>query len=331
MRRPWLVLILLCYWGVSCTRNFDKPDFWIYTSLYKDTLSAITPLLEKKFPRVTFQWYQSGSENVAARVNAELSSGRTQADLLITSDPFWYVELRETGHLLNYETKVTRTSHFSEGNGAFVIQRVPVVVMGFNSEAIPKDQAPKSWRDLLDPKWKGKVSMGSPLESGTSFSTVAQLVQRWGWKYFQDLRKNEILSAGGNSAVVSRLETKERPIGIVLLENILEARKRGSPIEAIYPSEGAIVIPGPIAIASATRHPELAKQVYDYFLGPEIQGIIVHRAGMYSPVLVDETPKDALPFPTILTSTFQWGDKKLVELFQQRNDIKKRFTETVLN
>ena len=59
--------------------------------------------LTKSFPDVEFKWYQSGSENVAAKVNSEVLSGQSQADLILTSDSFWYEELKTKGKLLAYD------------------------------------------------------------------------------------------------------------------------------------------------------------------------------------------------------------------------------------
>src|SRR3989338_8236695 len=84
---------------IGCVKKETGKTIWIYTSVYKDVVSELTPIFEKKFPGVNFEWYQAGSETVAARVNAELATGRSKADLILTSDPFWYRELAERGHL----------------------------------------------------------------------------------------------------------------------------------------------------------------------------------------------------------------------------------------
>ena len=92
---------------------------------------------------------------------------------------------------------------------------MPVMVIGYNSDSLNEQAAPKSFLELAAPEFKGKVAMGSPLESGTAFTAVAMLAKKLGWDYFKKLRANDVLAAGGNSAVISRIETKERPIGIV--------------------------------------------------------------------------------------------------------------------
>jgi len=316
----------------NCTKKSDKKEFWIYTSIYKDVINQMQPRLEAKFPDVEFMWFQSGSENVAARLNAELSTGKPLADLVMTSDIFWYLEMKNGGHLLLYKSELAKKlpANFRDPDGAYALARIPTAVIAYNSRLFSDEKPPQSFEELKDPKWKGKISMGSPLESGTSMTVVTQLVHKKGWAYFKALRKNDILSAGGNSSVIQRMETGERPIGIVLLENILDAQRRGSPIMPVYPTDGNILVPSPIAILSTTKDPELSKQIYDYFLGKTMQEEIL-AGRMYAPLLPKKAPNGAIPFEEIQRNSFPWNDKLLHELYGQRNEIKKKFMEIVLH
>jgi len=329
----WLIrLMLLLLIGLAsfpaCTKKDTTPTIWIYTSIYKNVLAEFDPLLKNKFPGVKIEWFQSGSEEVAGRLNAELSAGQSQADLIMTSDPLWYVELKKAGHLLAYETAATNRvpKMFQDPDHTFVVVRMPVAVLGHHTSiTVP----PNSWKDLTASDWKGKVSMGSPLQSGTSMLLVAQMVNKYGWEFFSGMRTNEILSAGGNSAVVSRMETRERPVGMLLLENILEAKKKGSPIEVIYPKDGAILVPSPMAILKSSKNVSLAKQVYDYFLSDDIQKAIV-RGRMYSPIEGIGDPEGAKPFKEVLSTAFEWTPELLEKLYEQRSALQEKFKTTVL-
>ncbi len=316
----------------GCIRKPVGKSLWIYTSIYKDVVAELDPILKKQFPGVTFEWYQSGSENVATRVNAELTAGRSQADLILTSDPFWYEELQEKGHLLQVQGIPTLNvaKQFSEGSNSFVTVRLPIAVIAYNREVFPGKFPVASWSDLLNDKQMNQVSMGSPVESGTAFSVVAQLVRSKGWDFFVRLRQKGVLAAGGNSAVINRIETKERPIGITLLENVLEARKRGSPIDFIYPLDGAIWVPSPVAAMAKSRNPELSRSVLHYFFSTEMQSAII-RGRMYSPVLQDVAPEGGRPFKWVVERSMPWSSTVLKEIFVQREEIKRRFAETVMH
>jgi iron(III) transport system substrate-binding protein len=261
----------------------SKPTLWVYTSLYKEVVAEMKPAVDRAFPEVDVRWYQGGSENVAARVNTELFAGRTQADLILTSDPFWYLELKKNGKLAAYDSPAVRevSNDLKDPDHAFATVRIPAMVLAYNSDALSAPQAPASWEAFRsgEARWKDRLSMGSPLESGTSFTAVALLSKKFGWEYFATLRRLDIIAAGGNSSVINRMETRERPIGVVLLENVLKARKKGSPIQPVYPEDGVIPVPSPIAITADSREPERARRLYDWFFTDEAQKAIV-RAGM---------------------------------------------------
>lgn len=313
----------------ACTR---KKQVWVYTSIYKEVIAEMDPLLKRQFPDLDVQWFQSGSENVAAKVNAELAGGKSRADLLMTSDPFWYRELKESGKFLNYASPAASAVPVAlkDSDGAFVTVRMPVMVIGYNSDVITAADAPKSWKELGLPKWKNKVSMGSPLESGTTFTAIAMLTKTFGWDILSELRKQEIVSAGGNNSVITRIETRERPVGIVLLENILKAQSKGSPVRVIYPNDGVIPVPSPIALLKESSNPEGAKKVYDWFFSKEAQDAML-KSGMYSPVLPKSAPPRAKPWSELEAHSMPWSPQVLDDLYSRREQIKAKFSEIVLH
>lgn len=323
------ILLVLFFWSSKSRKN--KEVIWIYASIYKEVISELDNVLKQRFPSIQVRWYQSGSENVAARVNAELSAGRAQADLIMTSDPFWFVELKEAGHLLYYISPTTTNldARYRDRDGFFLINRVPVGIIAYEKTQIAESDVPKTWDDLLSPKWRNKISMPSPLESGTALTFVSQLVRKKGWQYFENLKKNNLLSAGGNSAVMQRIETKETPLGIVLLENALQAKKRGAHIEIIYPTEGVIPVPSPIAILAKSPHPETAKQIYDFFSSDEAQSIFI-KANVYSPIFPQLTPDFAKPFSEIEKTEFDWNATILETFNRYKEETKKTFTKMIL-
>jgi iron(III) transport system substrate-binding protein len=315
--------------GAGCTPG--KKKLWIYSSLYKEVIEEMKAPLQAAVPGVEIEWFQGGSESIASKVSAELAAGKPKADLILTSDPFWYEELKRAGKLLAYASPAAREvpGRYLDKDAAYAGARLPVMVIGYNSEALKADEAPKSWAELLEPKWKGKVTMPSPLESGTAFTTVALLSRKLGWDYFRKLREHDLLAAGGNSSVINRLETRERVVGIVLLENLLKARAKGSPVRPAYPEDGVIPILSPVAILKDTSQPEEARKAYDWFFTPQAQAAIV-RSGMYSPFPGAPIPENALALKELEPRMMPWSPEILAELFSQRDSIKARFTELVL-
>jgi iron(III) transport system substrate-binding protein len=282
-------------------------EVWIYTSMYQSVIDQVDPLIRAKHPGLDPKWFQAGSEKVAQRLEAEWSAGGSKACLLMTSDPFWYVELAEEGRLAPYlaPTVLQVDRDLVDPDGLWVNSRTSLMVLAVNGELVPEADRPRAFADLADPRFRDRFSTSDPLASGTMFTTLAFWVAD-GWGFAEALKKNGLVAAGGNSAVLSRIETGERPVGVVLLENVLAAQRKGSPVVPIYPEDGAIVVPGPIALTSACPNPTAAKAVYDFLLGPEGQEAIA-AGDMYAALPSAPPPKGAKPLSEIPTRPWKQG------------------------
>ncbi len=313
-----LVAATLCACG-GADDTFD-----IYTSIYPHVIRRMEAVLAKQFPDTKFRWYQMGSEQIAARLSTELEAGHTPCDLLMTSDPFYYAGLAAAGHLLPYDSPATAAvaAGLKDAGHDYATVRVPLMVIAVNHEHLALDQHPRSFKDLADPRFAGKLSMGDPLKSGTTFTTVAALVREYGWPYIEALRDNDVLPAGGNSATLARLETGERPVAIILLENLLPSLAKHAPITVIYPTDGAIPIPSPVAILRTTNQPALAKRVYDFMYSEAMQDAVV-SGFMYSPLPSHAPPSGARPWNEL--AVYAWNAERLAWVRRERDAIKKRF------
>lgn len=325
----WLPVLLTAAACSGCGAP-SKQEFWIYTSVYKDVYPLYEPGLTAAFPDVEFKWYQSGSEKIAARIMAEEKGGGTKADMLMTSDLFFYQELERLGLLLPLSGAAFESfpAAYRDPEGAFVVQRFPLMVLAYNPQRVEGDDVPRSFAGLTDPRYKGRLTMPSPLESGSTLTTTLYLYHAFGAAYFEGLRANDVLSAGGNGATLSRIQSGERPVGMVLMENVLKAKERGqTSVEWVVPDDGALVIPSPLALLKRTQDEDLARRVLDWFLGEEARAVVV-QGWMYSAVHDDAPPAGAPPFseltvrPWDLATFEQWSGK--------RQEVKTLFQQTVL-
>ncbi|MDP2313161.1 MAG: extracellular solute-binding protein [Pseudomonadota bacterium] len=250
----------------------EKAEVWVYTSMYQHVLDAMDPIVAERLPGVTVRWFQSGSEKVAQRWEAEHEAGQSPACVVATSDPAWYVDLDTRGLLVPYVSPRAVTI-----DRAWVTPTWSTVRLSFMVLGAPPAGGPARFSDLAGPEWKDRFSSGDPLSSGTTFTTLAALDATYGWDFVQQLYTNGWMAAGGNSAVIARMESGERPVGIVLHENLLA---KGLP--ATIPADGAVAVPGPVAIPTDCRAKDAAKQVIDWLYTDEAQALIVAGA-MYSP------------------------------------------------
>lgn len=327
MQRALLCLALVCLIPLVAGCGSEQDDaFHIYTSIYPQVIEQMEPKLEAAFPGVRFRWTQMGSEQIAGRLGVELETGATRCDLLLTSDPFFYAQLAEAGHLLAYDSPAAADvpAGLKDPNGHYATVRVPLMVIAVNHDKLPKAQWPASFADLADPRFEQKLAMGDPAKSGTTFTTVAAWVRKHGWDFIEKLAANDIVSAGGNSSVLREVESGARPVGVILLENLLPSLAKGAPITVVYPTDGAIPVPSPVAILKQSDTPELAKKVYDFLFGEAMQQAIV-AGSMYSPIPSNAPPAGGKPWNEL--ALFPWDAEALRWVKDERGAIKTKFRQ----
>lgn len=322
---------LLCtlFLVFSCSPK-ARPKLVIYSSYYKEVIDLFKPELKKAFPDLEIEWFQAGSENVAARVLAEQQGGGVKADLLITSDLFFYQEQKRLGNFapITASHLAQLPQNYIDSDRMYAITRFPVMILAVNTRKVEAKDRPKSFKDLADAKYKDRLTMPSPLESGTALATSLYFANLFGEDYFKSLRRNNILAAGGNGATMARIQSGEKPVGIVLMENILQAKEKNVDwVDYIIPSEGALAIPSPMAIFKSSKNMELSNQVFNWFIAPENQNIIT-KGWIYSAYPAIQAPNGAPEWKDLKTSP--WDLKTLEEWGTKRQQIKDLFQNIVL-
>lgn len=300
----------------------------IYTSMYRSVIDEVDPLLEAKLPGVRVEWLQSGSEKIATRLDAELAAGSTPADIVLTSDPFWYERKKREGHFLPYASlrALALPRDFVDRDGAYMTSRISTMVLVYNARLVAEADAPASFDDLFSAKWKGAVTIPDPLASGTSFTTLAFLVDSFGESIITRMREARTVAAGGNSAAMTRIEAGEQKVGFVLLENALQAKRSGAPIEYRIPKEGAVLIPGPIAVLKISDNPVAARAVYDLLLSDELQALIV-KGDLHSPFQALKPPDGAPPLAELMQTKLQFSPAFLERSYERAESLRKKFSE----
>lgn len=275
-------------------------EVWIYTSMYPSVIAELEPALRAAYPDIEPKFFQAGSEKVAQRVQAEWDAGSSPACLLLTSDPFWYVELAESGRLQPHLPPNALHVANYDRDGLWIASRYGLMVLAANTNNVP--EPPKRIADLADPRFRGRVTMADPLASGTAFTALAFFDA----PFIEGLKANAMVASGGNSAVLARLETGEQDVGLVLLENLIVAKRKGSPVAAFFPEDGAILVPGPIAMTAGCPNPAAAAVVYDFLLSKPGQEAIV-RGDMYAALPEVAPPEGAPPLESVVIRPWTAG------------------------
>lgn len=302
----------------------DGKVVW-YTSLALPSSTALADLFQKKYKGIEVEVHRTGSQRVLQRVMQEVSAGIKNADIIHTSDAGHFVLLREKGLLMKFAPKSAESfpGGFRDKDGFFYGMRATLSVIAHNPKVVAEKDAPKGWKDLLDPKWKGRMVTAHPNYSGIIMTHVAAILNLYGWNYFKDLAKNRlhlVQSANDPAGVVA---SGERPIGANGAEYFYyKTMKQGNPLKIVYPKEGVPLIVSPTAIAKDAPHPNAAKLFTEFIFTKEAQQMLADREGLYTGHPEVTYPKDK---PRLKELKLLAVDPQ--ELEEKNAEIKKRFVE----
>src|ERR1044071_6220083 len=124
-------------------------------------------------------------------------------------------------------------------DGMFASFRVWVCIIAYNTNLVKGDEAPKSYADLLDPKWVGKIVKAHPGYSGTILTATYQMQRDLGWGFFEKLAQQKIMQVQSASDPPKKLALGERSVMADGIEyGIFQLKEDGKPVEVIYPTEG---------------------------------------------------------------------------------------------
>jgi iron(III) transport system substrate-binding protein len=255
----------------------------------------------------------------------ELKANIKNVDVVHTSDAGHFVMFKEKGLLLKYTPAGVEgfPASFKDRDGYYYGLRATVNAIAYNTRAVTAAEAPKSWKDLLDPKWKGKLVTAHPGYSGVITTHVAALVNLHGWDYFKALAQNRLMlvqSANDPSGVVA---SGERQVAVNGGDyTFYQVKKKGNPLEIVYPREGVPLVISPTAIMSFAPHPNAARLFTDFTFSREIQQVMADSEGLYTghPDVKYPADKPRLSELKLLTVEPE-------ELEKRGEEIRKRFVE----
>ena len=296
-----------------------------YTSLALPSAEKVAKLFEVAYPGIKVEVHRTGSERIIARVMQELKANIKNVDVVHTSDAGHFVFFKAQKLLIKYTPAGVDAfpAGFKDRDGYFYGLRATVNVIAYNTKAVSAAEAPKTWKDLLDPRWKGKMVTAHPGYSGVISTHVLALVNQYGWDYFKQLAQNKLMlvqSAVDPSGVVA---SGERPVAVDGGEyTFYQIKKKGNPVEIVYPKEGVPLVVSPSAIMSFAPHPTAAKLFTDFTFSREIQQVMADSEGLYTGHPEVKYPADK---PKLTDLKLLTVDPE--ELEKRGEEIRQRFVE----
>lgn len=251
----------------------EKQKLVVYTSMKESLIGKLRDAFVKKNPDIEFDYYSAGAGKLMAKLAAERESGALTVDVLWTSEIPDFYQLKEQGMLEKYVSRESSNivSPVKDQEGHFTPARLGTLGIAYNTKAVK--EPPKSWKDMLDPRFKGAFGIANPALSGTAYVSISMLVETFGWDYITQLKANGARMGQGSGQVVDDTASGDLKACIGVDYITTEKIQKGATLGLMFPDE-MLVIPSPVAIMKGTKNVAAAQKFVDFLLSTEGQKII---------------------------------------------------------
>jgi iron(III) transport system substrate-binding protein len=252
----------------------EKP-VTVYTAHYNtEEAAALCAAFEKKYSPLKCTFVRTTAQVAYQRLQQDIKANAPVASVFSSTDVSHYPELEKNGLLLAYTPRnaanmVDSLKSYNDKNGHYWVTAAALMLLTYNSSVVSEKDAPKNWPDLLDPKWKGKVSIGHPAYSGYVGTWVVLMQKLYGWDYFTRLEKNDPQIGRSVNDTVTMLNSKERVVAAGPEATTLLSRDKGNPLAVVYPTDGALLMVSPSAIPKNAPSPNAGKLYMEFLLSRE--------------------------------------------------------------
>ena len=270
-----------------------------YTSVDLPLAEKIAKSFEAAFPGIAVRVERSGAERVFQRIGQEYGSNIHAVDVVNSSDASHFIVWKRDGLLAPFvpaDVAMHYPADHKDPDGMFASFRVSLSPIAYNTDLVKREEAPKSFADLLDPKWTGKIVKAHPSYSGTILTATFQTVRELGWQYFEKLAKQKVMQVQSATDPPKKLALGERAVMADGGEyNVLQSKESGGPLEVVYPTEGTPLVVGPNGMFKNAPNPNAARLFQCYCFTPECQQLIVEFGALRSmhPLVKDKPGRTA--------------------------------------
>jgi iron(III) transport system substrate-binding protein len=243
--------------------------------------SAVEPTndLCKMFSEKTgtpMEYFRAGSNNLAQKFEQEVKADQVRASVVGLTNPTLARKWAADGLLMQYASP-----QFKNYPADFILENYygPMHgephVMAYNTEIVKAEDAPKTWTDLLDPKWKNKLALTDAASSNSALHWYAAMRKTHGKEFLEKLADQNVLIKTGGAEVGSTLVSGEREVAAMITQGHTQrAIGKGGKLRIVIPAEGAPMLYTVIFIPAKAPNPEVGKKFLDFVLSQEAQEML---------------------------------------------------------
>jgi iron(III) transport system substrate-binding protein len=269
---------------IEAARREGKVSF--YSALDLPLSEKLAKGFEAKYPGVAARVERSGAERIFQRIGQEQASRIFAADVAVSTDAAHFVAWKRSGWLAPFVPQDV-AQYFAaadrDADGMHTTLCFSLSGLGYNTNLVKPEDAPKSFADLLDPKWKGRIVKAHPGYSGTILTTTYALAKTLGWAFYEKLAAQRVMQVQSAGDPPKKLALGERAVQADGVDAILDLLKeQGAPVAFVYAAEGTPLITTPGGVFASAPNPNAARLFYSFLCAPEGQQIFV-EANRHSP------------------------------------------------
>jgi iron(III) transport system substrate-binding protein len=282
--------------GADVAKAEQEGEVVFYTHDSEPAGAAIIEAFTKDFPKIKGSYVRAQTGALYSKVIAERSAGRYTVDVIQFSDTATGLDFQKKGGYMRYvspQVDAYAPEHLSNPVGDYFWIGLTIVGISYNTDKVKADEAPKNWKDLLNPRWKGVMSVKQST-SGTQFAQWYELRRMYGEGFWKEFAKQRPRGFDSRAQIFDRLaKGDDKVCAMAEYAGYLLQKEKGSPLVFVSPPDGLVGAALVNGVADKAPHPEAAKLFVDWLMSPRGQGLYQNNKFLY----YASVRKDAPPMP----------------------------------
>jgi iron(III) transport system substrate-binding protein len=270
----------------------------LYSSMIVNQVQRpIAEAFHAKYPFIDIKYWRGTAEDIVAKVNAETQGHNPIGDVLEGSGLTGSVDQAHVAAPFISKYSSVLPADYTSADRTSIITRFRYIALGYNTKFVAKADAPKTYQDLLDPKWKGKMAWA--VDSGESGALIMITALRAAWgdskaeDYFAKLAPQQVAAlAISNRAVMDAVIAGEYWIGLgISAHHPIISASKGAPSTTVL-LDPVPALSDAVQVVRDSKHPYSAMLLVDFMLSPQVQTML--QQAEYFPSNPEVQPADIL-------------------------------------
>ena len=256
-----------------------------HTSIDLEVCKTMIAGFNARHPGIAVQLERSGAERILQRINQEYGSNIFAADVVETSDSGTFHSWSSTEWMAQFVPPDVASWPAEERDpaGRFASLRASMAGIAFNTRQVKPEDAPASFADLLQPRWRMRLVKSHPSYSGGALTATHAMVRALGWDYFEKLQKQRVMQVQSATEPPKKVSLGERSVQVDGAEYVsLNLQDAGEPIQMVYAAEGTPIYSGSCCVMQKAPHPNAARLFVSYLFSADCQQRMVDKGNLRS-------------------------------------------------